>query len=126
MDSVFDIYDIDQYTQNTLRKQTLKFLSLCYCCIVIRTLMSVSGVYFEYIGLCHKYQIPNQFVCRLILYFYVFFLFFFFLSFSVPRVRFLIINNNSKTRQGLIYDPAALGTIMVRLYPVSHVFHWPG
>jgi len=29
MDSVFDIYDINQYTQNTLRKQTLKFLTLC-------------------------------------------------------------------------------------------------
>jgi len=29
MDSVFDIYDIDQYSQNTLQKQTLKFLSLC-------------------------------------------------------------------------------------------------
>jgi len=29
--------------------------------IVIRTLMSVSGVYFDYIGLCHKYQIPNPY-----------------------------------------------------------------
>ena len=29
--------------------------------IVIRTLMSVSGVYFEYIGLCHKYQILNPY-----------------------------------------------------------------
>jgi len=29
--------------------------------IVIRTLMSVSGVYVDYIGLCHKYQIPNPY-----------------------------------------------------------------
>jgi len=29
--------------------------------IVIKTLMSVSGVYFDYIGLCHKYQIPNPY-----------------------------------------------------------------
>ena len=29
--------------------------------IVIRTLMSVFGVYFEYFGLCHKYQIPNPY-----------------------------------------------------------------
>jgi len=29
--------------------------------ILIRTLMSVSGVYFDYIGLCHKYQIPNPY-----------------------------------------------------------------
>jgi len=33
MDSVFD--DIDQYSQNTLQKQTLKFLALCGCMCTI-------------------------------------------------------------------------------------------
>jgi len=35
--------------------------AMVHSSIVIRTLMSVSGVFFEYIGLCHKYQIPNPY-----------------------------------------------------------------
>ena len=35
--------------------------AMVHSSIVIRTLMSVSRMYFDYIGLCHKYQIPNPY-----------------------------------------------------------------
>lgn len=42
-------------------RKAMVWYAMVHSNIVIRTLMSVSGVYFEYIGLCHKYQIPNPY-----------------------------------------------------------------